>query len=70
MRYFRLGGGVFSGVFISWLFVCLSEGESMDNFLVGDCRVSPTVLIGIGSPNAMAFVDTLALFDLRVVFLD
>ena len=70
MRFFRLGGGVCSGAFIFWLLVCLSEDESVENFLLGDCRVSSTGLIVIGSPNAPASVHTLVLFDLRLGFLD
>ena len=59
-----------SGAFIFWLLVCLSEDESVENFLLGDCRVSSTGLIVIGSPNAPASVHTLVLFDLRLGFLD
>ena len=40
----------------------------MENFLVGDCRVSSTVFMGIGFPNAPASVHCLALFDFRVGF--
>ena len=67
MRFFRLGG-VWSGVFISWLLVCLTVSESIENFLVGDCKVSSTAFMGIGFPNEPTSVDCVVLFNFRVGF--